>query len=437
MDAITALLSRELKTAMGCTEPIAIAYCAALAARALGRAPEHIRVRCSGNVVKNAKAVVVPNTGGLRGIEAAAAAGALYGDPDAGLETLSGVTPEQAADLALRLPALGVQVSLLRTRHSLHVVVECAAGGDAAQAEIKDTHTHVASITRNGQKVLEGGLAAQDAPEADAMLTVEDILRYARTVPLDEVRPILRAQVENNLAIAREGLSGRWGSQIGRTVLESRGESPRAQLVAWAAAGSDARMNGCAMPVTINAGSGNQGLTVSVPVVLRAGQVGADEEATLRALIVSNLVSLHQKRGIGRLSAYCGAVTAAIGASAGIAFLEGAPDEQVGQVIASGLMIASGMLCDGAKSSCAAKIVASLDSALLAYDLARSGNAFQPGEGLAKPGVEQTISAVARVAREGMRDTDVTVLQAMLDQPAASRTRRRAPKPPAPETPGA
>lgn len=415
LDSITRILAGELLTAMGCTEPIAIAYCGALAARALGKPAEGLSVRCSGNIIKNAKSVVVPNTLGLKGIQASAIAGVYYGDAEKGLEVLSAITPGQAGDIARKARRLQVPVSLLHSKHLLHIVVACSANGDWAEAEICGNHTHIAAIRRNGQTLYKGvEFSEQGSSQAEA-LTVRKILCYARQVSLEDIKPILIGQIKNNIAIAKEGLSGSWGAEIGKTVLAARGDSPRAKLVAWTAAGSDARMNGCAMPVTINSGSGNQGLTASIPVIIRAEQLLAGEEILLRALAVSNLIAIHQKEGIGRLSAYCGAVTAAIGSAAGIAFLEGADDGQIDQVISNGLMIASGMLCDGAKSSCAAKIVTSLDSALLAYDMTKSGRRFQPGEGLAKPGVERTISAVARVAREGMRETDVQVLNAMLE----------------------
>lgn len=417
LDSITRVLEQELLTAIGCTEPVAIAYCGALAARALGKRPQSISVRCSGNIIKNAKSVVVPNTLGLKGIEASAISGALYGDPEKGLEVLSSITPEQAGDIAEKIGRLSVPVSLLHTKHLLHIIVACHAGEDTAEAEICGSHTHIAAIRLNGVTQYAGGEFSQQVPGHEEKLSVIKILTYAKQVPLEEIRPILIGQIKNNIAIAREGLSGNWGAEIGKTILAARGNSARAKLVAWTAAGSDARMNGCAMPVTINSGSGNQGLAASVPVIIRAEQLKAGEEALLRALAVSNLIAIHQKRGIGRLSAYCGAVTAAIGSAAGIAYLEGAGDEQIEQVISNGLMIASGMLCDGAKSSCAAKIVTSLDSALLAYDMSKSGREFQPGEGLAKPGVEGTISAVARVAREGMKETDIQILHVMLDNP--------------------
>lgn len=412
--AITQILARELLTAMGCTEPIAIAYCGALAAQALGKPAERCSVRCSGNIIKNVRSVIVPNTLGLKGIEASAIAGVFYGDARRDLEVLSSVTPEQAGDIAAKARQLQVPVTLLRSKHLLHIIVSCGAGNDEAEAEICGSHTHIAAIRLNGDLLRRGEEIPEQQLSLPISLSVRSILSYAKNVPLEDIRPILIGQIKNNLAIAKEGLAGSWGAEIGRTILATRGGDPRAKLIAWTAAGSDARMNGCAMPVTINSGSGNQGLTASIPVILRAEQLAAPEEALLRALAVSNLMAVHLKAGIGRLSAFCGVVTAAIGAASGIAYLEKARDEQIELAVSNGLMIASGMLCDGAKSSCAAKIAAALDSALLALDMAKAGHGFRTGEGLVKPNVESTISAVARVAREGMRETDIEVLNTML-----------------------
>ncbi len=419
VDACSRILKEELIAATGCTEPIAIAYCAALAARALGKKPEAVSACCSGNIIKNTKTVTVPNTGGLKGMKAAVLAGAFYGDAARGLETLAGLSREAAEDIARLMREMEVPISLLDAGHALHIRVTCQAGDDRAEAEIVDSHTHVAGVWRNGRLLSAGGAPeGKPAPAPRDVLSLEVILAYARQVPLEQLRPVLKGQIACNPAIAREGLSGAWGARVGRTVLETRGQEGRAQLVARAAAGSDARMNGCPMPVVINSGSGNQGLTASVPVITRAEQLGASEETLLRALAVSNLVSIHQKTGIGRVSAYCGAVSAAIGSAAGIAFMEGAEDGVIALTVSSALGIASGMLCDGAKSSCAAKIVSALDSALLAYDMARQGRGFLPGEGLTKDGVEQTISAVGRVARDGMRETDIEVLKVMLEDEA-------------------
>ena len=413
----TGILKEELITATGCTEPIAIAYCGAIAARVLGKTPEQVQIWCSGNVIKNTKTVTVPNTGGLKGIKAAVLAGVFYGDADKGLDTLAALTPEQAADVARLADEMDVQIRLLKSGHPLHIKVNCQAGEDQAEAEIMDTHTHVAAIRRNGETLHTGDNPAETGEGSPLSgLNLAQILAYARQVPLADLKEVLSGQITHNPALSRAGLEGDWGARVGQTILETRGKDPRAQLVASAAAGSDARMNGCPMPAVINSGSGNQGLTASVPVITRARQMGASEEALMRALAVSNLLAIHQKAGIGRMSAYCGAVSAAVGCAAGIAFLEGMPEEIIERTVTNALMISSGMLCDGAKSSCAAKIAAALDSAFLAYDMARADRAFQPGEGLVKQDTEQTIAAVSRVAREGMKETDVEVLKVMLDE---------------------
>ena len=414
----TEILKRELKVATGCTEPVAIAYCAALSSRALGKKPDRIEAFLSGNVIKNANAVTVPNTDGERGIRAALLAGALFGDADKELEALAGITAQQALSLK-QLGAFPVSVQRLDTAEALHIRVSCYAGDDRATAEITQTHTNVFSLDRNGVPLPVNSVSEfreKDGEETEPEeLSIAGILKYAKEVDLSAVREVLSLQMACNTAISEEGLRHRWGSAVGQAVLSARGRDGRAMLVARAAAASDARMNGSPMPVVINSGSGNQGITASLPVIERARQIHASEEETLRALVVSNLVAIHQKTAIGRMSAFCGAVTAAAGSAAGIAFLEGASEEEIGETIANSLAISGGMICDGAKSSCAAKIAASLDSALMAYDLARQGRSFQQGEGIIKKNVEQTIAGIGRIGSAGMRKTDEDVLDLILE----------------------
>lgn len=416
----TAIVNRELRAAMGCTEPIAIAYCAALAVRALGCAPERCEAECSGNVIKNTNTVTVPNTGGMKGIRAAVLAGALFGDADRELEVLSGITPAQAEEIREKADRIQVSLKLLKSGHSLHIKVRCIAGENSAGAEIMDLHTGVTSITKNGEELYRQDESHPgENPPADQGaegLNVQDILDYARQVDLSEIRGTLLLQAKYNSAIAQAGISGDWGSSVGKTLLQSRGDNDRTRIISGAVAGADARMNGCALPVIINSGSGNQGMTASLPVVERARQLGVSQDKMLRALAVSNLISIHQKTGIGRMSAYCGAVCAATGSAAGIAFLENAQDEVIRQTIVNSLAVTSGMLCDGAKSSCAGKIASALDGALLAYEMAKRDLGYLPGEGIVKENVESTIQGVGRIASQGMRETDIEVLNVMIQE---------------------
>ena len=420
LDLYTKILKQELRVATGCTEPIAIAYCASLAADALHAPIDRIEVACSGNVIKNTQAVTVPNTGGLRGIGAAALAGALYGNPGKELDVLADITLEQAQTLKESLLSTEIIVSHLNSGHPLHILVTCFSGLDEASAEIRDTHTHVISILKNDVPV-KSSIVRDDHDQGVAQpdrsaLNVSDILRYAREVDLGSIRDVLSRQIICNTAIAEAGLRDTWGSQVGRMLLERNNGHARAALSAKAAAGSDARMNGCPMPVVINSGSGNQGMTASLPVIERALQLDASEDMLLRALAISNLLAIHQKTGIGRMSAYCGAVCAATGSAAGIAFLEGAADTVIGQTVSNSVSITGGMLCDGAKSSCAAKIVVAIDGALLGYDLAKNERSFLAGEGVVKENVEDTVSGVGRIARDGMQKTDEIMLEHILNE---------------------
>lgn len=417
-DRYTDILRQELRVATGCTEPIAIAYCAAVAANALNAPIESILVACSGNVIKNTRAVTVPNTGGLRGIKAAALAGALFGDPEKELDVLADISSEQAQSLAERLKTIKILVSHLRSGHPLHIIVSCYSAYDNASAEIRDTHTHVIAIQRNESPVHNIYVQhknSHNVEETDrSVLNIHDILSYARSVDLADIDKVLRKQIRYNMAISQAGLRDKWGSQVGRTLLEADGSHERIMLSACAAAGSDARMNGCPMPVVINSGSGNQGMTASLPVIQRAFQQKSSEEMLLRALAISNLLTIHLKTGIGRMSAYCGAVCAATGSAAGIAYLEGASDKVIEQTVSNSISITGGMLCDGAKSSCAAKIAIAVDGALLAYDLAKKECSFLAGEGIVKKNVEETISGMGRIAYEGMQKTDEVMLENIL-----------------------
>ncbi len=411
------ILRRELVLATGCTEPIAIAYAAALARETLGRRAGHLRALCSGNIVKNVKSVIVPGTGGLRGIEAAAIIGNVGGDAESGLNVLGWVTEEHRA-LTKQLLAEGMcEVALLDSRESLHIIVEAECGGHRASVEIRGTHTNVVSRKLDGVELAPQGQAASAAaePEPDyEELSLEGILAYARGTELLDERELLERQISCNRAIAEEGLRGEYGLNVGRMLLEHGGAGEYSRAAAMAAAGSDARMGGCLMPVAINSGSGNQGLTVSMPVMTLAEAWGCGEERMLRALIISNLVSVHVKRHIGRLSAYCGATSASSGVAAAATWLRGGSDEQVYASVVNALAAVSGMICDGAKASCAAKIAAALDSAFLGHRLAMVGRRFAGGDGIVAAQAEETIRRVGALASRGMAETDKEILRLML-----------------------
>ena len=411
------ILRRELVLATGCTEPIAIAYAAALARETLGRRAGHLRALCSGNIVKNVKSVIVPGTGGLRGIEAAAIIGNVGGDAESGLNVLGWVTEEHRA-LTKQLLAEGMcEVALLDSRESLHIIVEAECGGHRASVEIRGTHTNVVSRKLDGVELAPQGQAASASaePEPDYdELSLEGILAYARGTELLDERELLERQISCNRALTEEGLRGEYGLNVGRMLLEHGGAGEYSRAAAMAAAGSDARMGGCLMPVAINSGSGNQGLTVSMPVMTLAEAWGCGEERMLRALIISNLVSVHVKRHIGRLSAYCGATSASSGVAAAATWLRGGSDEQVYASVVNALAAVSGMVCDGAKASCAAKIAAALDSALLGHRLAMAGKRFAGGDGIVAEQAEETIRRVGSLASRGMAETDREILRLML-----------------------
>lgn len=412
-----ALLQAELLPALGCTEPIAIAFAAARCRRLLGQMPEGMTVQCSGNIIKNVKSVVIPGSGGMRGIETAAILGAVAGDDTRGLEVLAAATPQHARRAA-KLRETGLcAVDLLEGAETLHIVVHQQGGGHSALVEVAGGHQTVVREERDGA-VLTDRARQAPSPTANGQqspMTLDGILRFAEETPLPPLQAVLQDQLDYNLSIAGEGLSGSYGAQVGRVVMEGGPQNPRTLAIAHAAAGSDARMNGCAMPVVVNSGSGNQGMTVSLPVVVYARAVGAGQNAAYRALALSNLLALYQKSYIGKLSAYCGVVSAACGSVAGIAFLEGAGRAVIEGTVINMLGTISGMVCDGAKASCAAKIAAALQTGFLAYDMAKAGHVFQNGDGLTKNGADATIRAVGRMGREGMRGTDTEILRIMLE----------------------
>ena len=410
------IMKEELKPAMGCTEPIAIAYAAARARAVLGAMPERLLVAVSGNIIKNVKSVVVPHTGGLRGIPAAAAAGAVAGDADAELEVLSRVTEEEIAAMGEFLEKTPIEVRHADTGHIFDIQITAWHGADSSSVRIVDYHTNVVSVRRNDEILLDKEIVTREDGLTDrSCLTIEGIVDFAESVDTEEVREVLERQIEFNMAIAQEGLRHSYGANIGKTVLRGREYDVNYKMRAWAAAGSDARMNGCEMPVVINSGSGNQGITCSVPVIVYARETGASHEELLRALTVSNLVTTHLKTGIGRLSAYCGAVSAGCGAGAGIAWLRGGRFEMIAHTVVNAVAVDSGIVCDGAKASCAAKIASAVDAGLLGLAMYEDGNQFFGGDGIVKCGVENTIASVGRLARFGMQQTDKEIIRLMME----------------------
>lgn len=413
------ILKRELVCAMGCTEPIAIAYCAAVARKALGMLPSEIDVAASGNIIKNVKSVIVPNTGGLRGIEAAAAIGALAGDAEAGLQVVSHVTPDEIAALPGYMEQTAFSVSAAESEFLLDIEVTVRANGHFATVRAVQEHTNIVLVETDA-----GVLFSKD-PDEDTgkdegapdytLLNVADICEFADTCELDDVRPILERQLSCNCAIAEEGLRGNYGAGIGKVLLTAYGDDVRTRARAYAAAASDARMNGCDLPVVINSGSGNQGITASLPVYVYAKELGASEEKLFRALLVSNLVTLHEKTGIGRLSAYCGAVSAGAGAGAGITYLHGGGCREISHTIVNALAVTSGIVCDGAKSSCAAKIAMAVEAGILGFEMYSCGKQFYGGDGLVAKGVENSIANFSRLGRIGMRETDKEIIRMMTE----------------------
>ena len=422
----TEILKSELLTALGCTEPICIAYCSAVMRDALGAEPERIQVMCSGNLIKNAKGAAVPNSGGLKGIAASAILGAVGGNPARRLELLTEVTPEQITHTKELLEKGMCEESLLENEEDkLQVIVYGEAGGHTAEAELKYTHTNICRVLRDGQPVAfnsfcEGvsvsGVHEGAEPLYDE-LSIRKIIKYAENADLDkeDVRGIIRHQIRCNSAISAEGLRGDWGASVGKIILR-RGNSVPLRAVAAAAAGSDARMSGCELPVVINSGSGNQGITVTMPVVEYARELGKSEDELIRALLLANLTAIHIKAAYGRLSAFCGAVSAATGAGAAITWMAGGSYEQICAAITNTLGTISGMVCDGAKPSCAAKIASAVDTAILAHEMAMARKEFHSGEGLIKENIEATIRSVGRMASEGMVETDQKILELMMEK---------------------
>jgi L-cysteine desulfidase len=422
----TKILKGELLTALGCTEPICIAYCSAVMRQTLGMEPEKIFAFCSGNLVKNAKGATVPNSGGLKGIAASAILGAVGGDPAKQLELLTEVTPEDIAHTQDLLKKGICDVALLEHEDDkLQVIIRGEAAGHTAEAELKYTHTNICRVERDGKpypfiNLCEGASFAPSDVDADSLyakLSIRRIIDFAENADLDDygLRELILRQVQYNTAISDEGLRNDWGASVGKIILR-RGNSVPLRATAAAAAGSDARMSGCELPVIINSGSGNQGISVTMPLVEYAKELGKNEDELIRALLLANLAAIHIKASYGRLSAFCGVVSAATGSGAGITWLTGGTYKQICATITNTLGTISGMVCDGAKPSCASKIASAVDTAILAHEMAMAGKLFHSGDGLVKENIEATIRSVGRMAAEGMVTTDQKILELMMEK---------------------
>ena len=410
------ILKEELRPAMGCTEPISMAYAAAKARQVLGALPQKVRLFVSGNIIKNVKSVVVPNTGGLHGMAAALCAGIVAGDADKELQVISSVPKEKHAEIKSYMEQLDLDIQPAYSDLVFDIDVIVYSGTDCVRLRIANHHTNIVLIEKNGQILLEKPVteSSEDQLTDKSCLTIERIVEFANCLDVDDVRGFVDEQIRCNLEIAEAGLEGNWGANIGTVLLRRQGTSVVKKASAYAAAGSDARMSGCEKPVMIVSGSGNQGITASVPVAVYARETGATEEQLLKAVALSDLVTIHQKAGIGRLSAYCGAISAGCGAGAGIAYLNGGDAHAIAHTVVNAIAILSGTICDGAKPSCAAKIAAAVDAGILGYHMYLEGQQFYGGDGIVTKGVDNTVYNIGKLAREGMRQTDRTILEIML-----------------------
>ena len=413
------ILKEELVPAMGCTEPIAIAYAAAKARDVLGKMPEKVTAKCSGNIIKNAMCVTVPNTGDLVGIKASAIIGVLAGDSSKELEVISEVKEEHIIEANKLMSEEYCFVERLDTDIQLHIIMEVYSGEDSAIVEIKYAHNNISKVIKNGEVLFEGN---EDPSKYlgvfidRSILNVNDIFDFANNVDINDVKELLDRQIEYNITIAEEGLKGEYGVGIGKMLMKCYPNSIVTKLKVYAASASEARMSGSSLPVMTNSGSGNQGMATSIPVIIYAREKGLSEEQLYRGLIFSNLMTIHQKTGIGRLSAFCGAVSAGCASGAAITYLEGGTLEQINKTVANTLANISGIVCDGAKASCAAKIATSVDASMMGHYLAMEDQGYSAKTGILKESIEETITAVGRLGKEGMKETDKEILDIMLEE---------------------
>ena len=417
--AYVQILKEELVPAMGCTEPIALAYAAAKAREVLGAVPDEVKVEASGSIIKNVKSVIVPNTNHLKGIPAAAAAGIIAGQADKELEVIAEVSDEQITRMKEFLENTKITVEHVDNGITFEIIVTLKKGDSYSQVRIANYHTNIVHIEKDHKVLLDIPVEgeSEEGLTDRSLLDMQAIWDFINTVEVDDIREVISRQIEYNTAIADEGLKGDYGANIGSVLLDTYGDQDvKVRAKARAAAGSDARMNGCELPVIINAGSGNQGMTCSLPVLEYAKELKADEDKTYRALALSNLVAIHQKTGIGRLSAYCGAVSAGAAAGEGIAYLCGGGYEEVIHTVVNALAIVSGMVCDGAKASCAAKIAESVDAGILGYNMYLRGQQFYAGDGIVTRGVEATIHNIGRLGKDGMKVTNEEIIKMMIEE---------------------
>ncbi len=418
--AYVQILKEELVPAMGCTEPIAIAYCAARTREVLGVLPERSVIEVSPNIVKNVKSVIVPNTDGLKGIETAVAAGYIAGDAEKSLEVISNVSEEQKNGIREYLAGREIVVKSLVSGEVLDIVLHAYAQGHEALVRITGDHTNIVRIEKD-RHVLYDKSSPEGGTDSDVeignrdLLYVESIVDFANTADLDDVSDLLERQIVYNSAISEEGLKNPWGANIGKVLLKTYGDDIKVRARAAAAAGSDARMSGCEMPVIIISGSGNQGMAVSLPVIEYAKELNSGKEQLYRALLVADLVTVHLKSGIGKLSAYCGAVSAGCGAGCGIAYLHGGDFDCIAHTLVNALAIVSGIICDGAKPSCAAKIAAAVDAGILGFEMYQEGQQFYGGDGIISKGVENTIRNIGDLGSVGMKGTDQEIIRLMTE----------------------
>ena len=411
------ILKEELVPAMGCTEPICLAYAAAKARTVLGEMPDKVDILASGNIIKNVKSVIVPNTNGMKGLKASVAIGIVGGNPDKELEVIANVTPEQKEETLRFLDTVPMTISHINCQEQLDVTIKLYKGERSASVRISGFHTNIVHIQKDDEVLFESSTISTPSQQLTdrSILNMETIYDFANSVDIEDVKETLERQLKYNKAISEEGLNNNWGANIGSLLLDSYGNDVKIKAKAWAAAGSDARMNGCEMPVIINSGSGNQGITVSMPVLAYAKEYDIEEDRIYRALVVSNLTAIHQKTMIGRLSAYCGAISAGCAAACGIAYLLGEDLETISKTLTNSLAITSGIICDGAKASCAAKIATAIEGGIMGYNMCKKQKNFCDGDGIIGDGVEKTIQNIGTLASKGMRETDKVIIEIMTE----------------------
>ena len=408
------ILKEELVMAMGCTEPIAISYACAKATQVLDHLPDRIVVKASGSIIKNVKSVIVPHTNGLKGIEVAAAAGALYGDADAKLEVLSSATREQIEELPEYVQNTNITVQHIEQGHVFDLEIHVYYEQEHASVRIVDTHTNIVQIEKNWQVIFEDKTTSLELKADHSALIMKQIWDFSQTVDIEDVKEILDRQIACNMAIANEGIHNSYGANIGHVILNMDSDCVKTKAKAYAAAGSDARMNGCELPVVINSGSGNQGITCCVPVVVYAKELDCTQKQLYRALVLSNLTAIYIKTGIGTLSAFCGAVSSGAAAGAGIAYLHNGTYKEIQHTIVNALAILSGTICDGAKASCAAKIASSVDAGIMGYYMYKNKQQFYAGDGIVAHSVDETIQNIGTLGSQGMLQTNDKIIEMMI-----------------------